>query len=407
MVESDVTIIGGGPTGAIAGGILSKQGFNVNIIEKQKFPRFVIGESLLPRCNEILEKAGMIDAVKQAGFMVKGGAVFQTDDHNEEIFNFNENMGQKWKSTYQVKREDFDEILLNEAVRYGAKLHAETEVKDFDQATGIIRAVGKNGENIEIKSRFTLDASGYGRLFPKLLGLDEPSHLVKRRAVFGRIKNDNRPEGELEGYIYIYIHGNNDAWIWIIPFSDGITSIGIVCSEEYYQSFGLSDEEFLDRIMHDNPNARERLKNAEKVVPINSIIGYSAAVKQMFGENYAMAGNATEFLDPVFSSGVTLALESGSRAAELVSMTLKGDPVDWVKDYHDYMMKGINVFREFVLAWYDGRLHQIFFSTNKQVDIKKAITSVLAGFVWDEKNMFVKDPKKSIDTVLAFIKNRD
>lgn len=399
-IKSDILIIGGGPAGSVAAAHLAQKGYSVAIVEKVPFPRFVIGESLLPRCNEILEDNNMLSAVDKHGFTVKNGACFERNGALE-VYDFHENIGQRFGDSYQVKREEFDNLLLEQACGFGATLYPETEIIAFDPETTTAKAVDKEGNELTFQARFALDASGYGRVFPRLLDLDTPSELEIRSAVFTRIRNDIRPADETEGYIYIYVHGNNEAWIWTIPFSDGITSVGVVCTEAFYNSFGLENEPFLDTIINSTPGAKERFANAEKVVPVGKLNGYSANVKSMVGNNYCMAGNATEFLDPVFSSGVTLALESGNKAAQLIDRTLKGENVDWEGEYVAYMMKGINVFREFVGAWYDGRLQQIFFAPDKPDKIKRFISSVLGGYVWEDKNIFVRSPKSGIDAVIA------
>lgn len=400
VIESDILIIGGGPAGSVAAAHLAQKGYRVSIVEKVPFPRFVIGESLLPRCNEILEDNNMLEAVDKHGFTVKNGACFERDGALE-IFNFQENIGQRFGNSYQVKREEFDNLLLEQACGFGAKLYPETEIIAFNPETTTAQAIDKEGNALTFKARFALDASGYGRVFPRLLDLDTPSELEVRSAVFTRVRHDIRPIDETEGYIYIYVHGDNEAWIWTIPFSDGVTSVGVVCTEAFYASFGLDNESFLDRIIESTPGAKERFKQAEKIVPVGKIDGYSANVKSMVGKNYCMAGNATEFLDPVFSSGVTLALESGNKAAQMIDRTLRGESVDWESEYVDYMMKGINVFREFVAAWYDGRLQEIFFASGKPDKIKRSFSSVLGGYVWEDNNMFVRNPKIGIDAVIA------
>ncbi|MEJ2497701.1 MAG: tryptophan 7-halogenase [Sulfurovaceae bacterium] len=212
-ISSDVVIIGAGPAGSIAAASLAQKGYSVSIVEKTPFPRFVIGESLLPRCNELLSRNGMLDAVRNAGYMVKHGAAFE-GNHKLEKYDFSENIGQTFGSSYQVKREEFDQLLLDEALKYGATLYKETEVVGFDPESSTSKAVDKNGDEIELHSKFTIDASGYGRVLPRLLDLDAPSELEIRDAVFTRIKEDIRPEDGTDGYIYIFIHGNNDGWIW-------------------------------------------------------------------------------------------------------------------------------------------------------------------------------------------------
>ncbi|MCK5855761.1 MAG: tryptophan 7-halogenase, partial [Sulfurovaceae bacterium] len=146
-----------------------------------------------------------------------------------------------------------------------------------------------------------------------------------------------------------------------------------------------------------------RFKNAKKLQEVGKIDGYSSNVKTMHGKGFALCGNATEFLDPVFSSGVTLALVSGDMAADLIAKELNGEAVDWQVEYQDEMMIGVNVFREFVLAWYDGRLHEIFFAKEKKEMFTRSVSSILSGYVWNEKNVFVEDSKDKIDLLIKMI----
>lgn len=407
MEKCDVLIIGGGPSGSVAAASLVQQGYDVTVIEKEEFPRFVIGESLLPRCNEILEKNNMLEDIQKQGYIVKGGAMFSDKDDNFLKVDFDHNIGQKWGSTFQVKREEFDHVLLKTAAKLGAKVHHKNEVTGYDNDNNVVTAKDENGNTKEYKAKFVIDASGYGRVLPKIMDLDIPSELKLRNAIFTRIEGDIRREGYDEGYIDIFIYGDNEAWIWVIPFSDGITSVGIVCEEEFFLNHKMSNEEFWDHIIQSDPNAKERFKNAKKIAPVGRIDGYSAAIKKMYGKGFALCGNATEFLDPVFSSGVTLALESGDRLAYVVGKELKGEDVDWQKDYEDYMMIGVNVFREFVLAWYDGRLHKVFFHDDKEDLILRSISSILGGYVWDERNMFVRNAKSSLNSLIGLIDTRN
>jgi flavin-dependent dehydrogenase len=282
----------------------------------------------------------------------------------------------------------------------------ESEVIAVDPDLVQITVKTKHGELETYQAKKIIDASGYGRVLPRLLDLDTGSSLPLRRATFCRVEQDIRPQDGTDGYIYVYIHGNNDAWIWNIPFNDGITSVGIVCTEAYFQSFNLSNEDFWQHIIDSNPSAAARYKHARRINPVNALSGYSAAVKKLYGEHFVLVGNASEFLDPVFSSGVTLALESGSVAADLTLDQLQGKAVDWQKDYEDYMMLGINVFRTFVESWYDGRLQTIFFHAEKDERIKQAITSILSGYVWNKHNFFVKDAEHAVNTVIEMIAMR-
>ncbi len=398
MTECDVFIIGGGPAGSIAAAKLVQAGYSVEVVEKVKFPRFVIGESLLPRCNELLENANMLEAVENAGFQFKGGVAFENEANDIKVIHFENNMGQKHNSSFQVRRETFDNLLLEEAKKFGANVTMESEVTAYDEEANVVTVIHKDGSQEKYHAKKVIDASGYGRVLPRLLDLDSDSELKLRDAIFCRVENDVRHTDGTDGYIYVYIVGDNDAWIWNIPLSPTVTSVGIVCTDEYYRSFNMDQETFWNHIIENDPHAKKRYANAKCINEVGFIGGYSANVKRMFGENFVMVGNATEFLDPVFSSGVTLALESGAKAAELTIKEFNGEAVDWQVDYQDYMMIGVDVFREYVEAWYDGRLQSILFSKTPGADkIERKVVSVLSGYVWDTKNMFVTSPTQAVN----------
>ena len=187
-------------------------------------------------------------------------------------------------------------------------------------------------------------------------------------------------------------------------FSDGTTSVGIVCKEEYFESFDMSDEEFWEHTIYSNKKSAARYKNSKRTIEVGSISGYSAAVTKLYDKNYILTGNASEFLDPVFSSGVTLALESGAKAAELTARELKGEEIDYKVEYEEYMMLGINVFREYVNAWYDGSLQTILFTDRKNDEVIKKIISILSGYVWDKNNSFVASSRLALKTTYQVLK---
>ncbi|RXI28263.1 FAD-binding protein [Aliarcobacter trophiarum] len=399
----DVVVIGAGPSGSVAACKLLDAGFKVIILEKLEFPRFVIGESLLPKCNAILEDIGILDLIEKQNYMLKPGAIFIDENKNEELIDFRNNLGEEHNTSFQVKREEFDNTLLNAAKSKGADIRHKFEVVDYDNSTNTIFAIDENDKRYSFKARFVLDSSGYGRVLPKLMDLDIPSDLKLRNAILMRVTGEKRREEEKEGFIDIVIHDDNKAWLWGIPFSDGITSMGVVCEESYFTDTKLSKEDFLKKVISEHKYLKEKYKDAKQVAPVRIINGYSAAIKRMYGKGFALSGNATEFLDPVFSSGVTLALESSSKVASLIIKELNGETVDWQKDYEDYMMIGVNVFREFVYAWYSGKLRKIFYAKNKSKQIEKSIASILSGYVWDESNYFVKDTKRKIDALVSLI----
>jgi len=341
----------------------------------------------------------MLQTIERANFKLKPGVAFQTEDALE-VVDFEKNLGEKFNSSFQVKRESFDHELLLDAEKKGVVVEFESEVVAFDPEGCFVSVKTKLGHIEQYHVKKVIDASGYGRVLPRLLKLEKPSEQPVRKAIFCRMEGDVRPlvKGQ-DGYIFVDIHDNNQAWVWNIPFNEGVTSTGIVCDERYFQKFNMTETAFFDHIIQTNPTASKRYKNATKLNDVGFINGYSAAVTKLFDKNFVLVGNASEFLDPVFSSGVTLALESGSKAAELTIRELKGETIDWQVDYADYMMVGINVFREFVNAWYDGRLQHILFNQDRSDRVTRSVVSVLSGYVWNKENVFVSDPKKMVDII--------
>ncbi len=404
MQETDVAIIGAGPAGAIAAGCLARKGKKVVVLEKERFPRFVIGESLLPRTNDILEKCGFYPAVEKAGFLYKGGAVFYKGEKREQ-FNFDERFHDGWDFAYNVPRADFDKLLADEAEKMGADIQYKVEVKnvEFPDDGVILRCENLDHKNdLDISAKFLIDCSGYGRVLPKLLGLDEVSSLDFRESLFTHIKNDIRPTGKDEGYIWI-IDLPQGGWIWVIPFSNGITSVGVVGKPSIFENVSGPDDEVLRTLLMQEPKLGERLKNMEFVMPSQRIKGYSIGIKQIFGDRYLLTGNATEFLDPVFSSGVTLAMESAYKAQGLVYRFLEGEEIDFQKEYSDYLMKGVDCFRVYINAWYEQKLGWLFYSQNKPKRVKDRICSVLAGYAWDDNNAYAFDAANSLNAAINAI----
>ncbi len=404
MKEVDVFIIGAGPAGSIAAAKLVQDGFSVKVVDKVKMPRFVIGESLLPRCLELLEDANMLKTVEDAKFQFKGGVAFRKPEGDLVALDFSKNLGQKWGHAFQVQREVFDKLLIEDAEAKGCDVEFEKEVVAYDEVANIITVKDLSGKEEQYKAKKVLDASGYGKVLPRLLGLEADSSLALRRATFTRVDKDNRSDDEKSGYIFVDIVGDNEAWIWNIPFSDGTTSVGVVCTEEYFQKQNMSDEAFWEHVIYGNKYASERYADSKKIGEVVHLGGYSSAVTKLFDKNFILTGNASEFLDPVFSSGVTLALESGAKAAELTSRELKGETIDYKLEYEDYMMLGINVFRDYVNTWYDGTLQTILFSDKKNDEITSKVISILSGYVWDKNNSFVTSSRYALEKTYEMVK---
>ena len=402
----DVLVIGAGPAGSIASSIIHQQGFKVKVVEKEKFPRFVIGESLLPRVMDHLEEAKLLDAVKKVGFQEKFGAKFV---RGNEIcdFNFSEQFSKGWTWTWQVPRAQFDQVLSSTVASMGVEVEEQTSVIDikFNGTRSITTVVDKDGNKKQIEAKFIVDASGYGRVIPRMFNLDKPSAFDPRKTHFTHFRDLKRPEGIDGNRITVVVHQKR-TWIWIIPFSNGITSVGFVADPEFFKDFPENATERMKAIIASDSNTQDRFGNAEMIFEPRTIEGYAISTKQLYGDGFILCGNATEFLDPVFSSGVTFAMESGNKAGKLVGSFLRGEQVDWQTEYTDHMMQGINTFRSYVEAWYDGDLHDIFFSENPNPEIKKQICSVLAGYVWDLDNPFVKKHDRTLKSLAQVIRGK-
>ncbi|HEY0683535.1 MAG TPA: NAD(P)/FAD-dependent oxidoreductase [Steroidobacter sp.] len=401
MEQRDVIVIGAGPSGAIASALLNKQGWKVLVLEGQRFPRFSIGESLLAHCLDFVDEAGMMPAVERAGFQFKNGAAFVRGDEYGD-FDFGDKFTQGRNSTYQVQRAAFDKVLADEAEKQGVEIRYETRVTAVDNSNAKprVRAVDAKGAEYEVEGKFLLDASGFGRVLPKLLDLETPSNFPVRNAVFTHVADGAAPDAFDRNKIQVIVHPQHrDVWFWLIPFPNGRCSLGCVARKEFFASYPAPLDERLKKLASEEPFLTRVLANATWDTPARELSGYAANVKSMHGRGFALLGNAAEFLDPVFSSGVTIAMRSASMAAGLLNRQLRGETVDWTSDFEIPLRKGVDTFRAYVRAWYDGRFQDIMFAKNQPAGIRGMICAILAGYAWDEANPFVAEPERRLDMV--------
>lgn len=403
IVDVDILIIGAGPSGAVAASYAHMNNLKVKVVEKTKFPRFVIGESLIPRCMDHFEEADLLDCLKAQNFEKKYGARFIKNGITC-LFDFSKKFteGQDW--TWQVPRADFDKALTDELVKRGVDIEFETEVIDvkFNGSNSSTTVKDKEGNTSIINAKFIIDSSGYGRVLPNILDLNVKSTLPPRGSMFAHVKENKRPDGE-EGTLITFDILDREIWFWVIPFSNGNTSLGFVASPEYLNSFSGSSEEIFKQLIETSPNFRERFNELDFLFEPKKIVGYSASVKQLYGDGYALTGNSAEFLDPVFSSGVSFATESGLLASKLAVREINGEKINWEEDYSGYIGEGVNVFRTYVEEWYTGNLQKLFFNRPENPDVKSQICAVLAGYVWDKKNPFVKKHNRAVKTLAYLI----
>lgn len=395
----DVLVIGAGPSGCVAASYLHNNGIKVKVVERSKFPRFVIGESLIPRVMDHFDEAGLLDALNAMDFEKKFGARF-IRGNDLCIFDFSEKFGEGWDWTWQVPRADFDNTLAQEVIRKGIDLEFETEVLDvvFNGSDSVTTVRGKDGETRTISARFIIDSSGYGRVLPRILKLDAPSSIPENSSMFTHVKDTKRPEG-VEGTQITFDILETKVWLWVIPFSNGNTSIGVVGPTSYIKSLGDNTTEALKKVIQESDFYRDRFEGIDFLFEPHKIENYSCSVTRLCGPGYTLTGNSSEFLDPVFSSGVCFATESGILSAKLFLRELKGEKVDWDTEYTAYMRRGVDVFATYVKEWYTGNLQTLFFHKPENQDVKEKICSVLAGYVWNEENPFVKKHDRVIKSM--------
>jgi flavin-dependent dehydrogenase len=396
--QHDILIIGAGPAGAVAAALLRRHGHQVLVVEREQFPRFSIGESLLPQSMAFLEQAGMLQAVVEHGFQFKNGASFVCGDR-QTAFDFRDKHAPGWGTTYQVQRADFDHLLAQQAELQGAEIRYRHSVTAVDLAGERPRTQVRDadGRDYTIESRFILDASGFGRVLPRLLDLERPSGFPLRGACFTHIADGIRDSQFDRNKIRITVHPeHHDVWYWLIPFAHGRCSIGVVAEASFLATIAGDETHRLRTLVMQDPALRALLQHAEWDTPARAISGYAANVTSLWGKNFALLGNAGEFLDPIFSSGVTIALKSAGLAAETLTRMLAGEQVDWESDYAVPLKKGVNTFRTFVESWYAGGFQKIIFHEQQEPAIRRMISSILAGYAWDTSNPFVSESKRRL-----------
>ncbi|MBL4829368.1 MAG: tryptophan 7-halogenase [Aliivibrio sp.] len=399
--STQVAIIGAGPSGAIAAALLHQHNIDVIVVEKSTFPRFSIGESLLPACMEVIEKANMEVAVEAAGFQFKNGAAFHYDGQFSS-FDFTDKYTAGAGTTFQVQRADFDKVLADQASEQGVEIRYQNNVTAINLANRPILTIEDQDNNpYLLEADFVLDASGFGRVLPRLLNLEVPSTLPPRKAIFTHINDNICAEHFDRSKILISIHpGNRQVWYWLIPFSNGTCSLGIVGEPEFFEQYPADNIDAIKQLVSEEANLNAILATAEYPNPSGEIMGYSANVTQLCSDKFALLGNAGEFLDPVFSSGVTIAMKSAEIAAELLVTKFAGESVDWQTEYTDELMKGVDAFRCYVEGWYSGDFQDVVLHQNPNPKVKQMICAILAGYAWDSNNPFVTEPERRLKTVV-------
>lgn len=400
---TDVLIIGAGPSGTVAASYLHQQGVKVRVVEKSFFPRFSIGESLIPQCMDNLEEAGLLEAVQKVGFQKKFGARFIKGSRVGE-FDFSKKFGNGWDWTWQVPRADFDKVLADEAGRKGVDILFGAEFLSvvFKGSNSVSTIKDSAGNIIELEAKFIIDASGYGRVLARNLELEAPPQIAAHSSIFTHINETKRPAGK-EGELITFEVLDREVWFWYIPFSNGNTSLGFVGPNDWFKDFAEDSSEAMDQMLSKLKYYKGRFNHYPYLFQPQKVENISRNVSRLYGEGFVLTGNSAEFLDPIFSSGVSFATSSGLLAAKLAVKQLNGENVNWQEEYVAYIQRGVNVFSSYVKEWYSGNLQKIIFHPNPQPQIKAQICAVLAGYVWDENNPYVKKHERIIKNVARLI----
>jgi flavin-dependent dehydrogenase len=381
--ECEALIIGGGPAGSTIGALLAERGRHVVLMEKAKHPRFHIGESLLPLNLPLFERLGVDADMKRIG-MPKYGAEFVSPWHGEPVtYDFADAMDKSLPVAYQVRRSEFDEILIRHAARKGATVIEECRVTavEFNPQGARVTARQANGEEQKWQTRFVVDASGRDTVLANQFAAKRRNRKHNSAAIFGHFSDAARLPGKAEGNISLFWFDHG--WFWFIPLADGATSVGAVCWPYYMKSRKSDPQRFFLETIALCPPLADRLRSARLTSPVTATGNYSYHVKRAAGERYLLLGDAFTFIDPVFSTGVLFAMHSGFVGADTVDTCL-ADPrkaARALKAFDASMHRGPKVFSWFIYRLTTPAFRDLFMRPRNQ-KLQEAVLSVLAGDVF-------------------------
>jgi flavin-dependent dehydrogenase len=390
--DLDAVVCGGGPAGSTFATTLARAGRRVAIFEREKFPRFHIGESLLPWNVPLLERIGALHKVHTEGMQVKLGARFYHQGTDKTRFvRFVDGMDDRHPSAFQVKRGDFDKLLLDHARESGAAVFEEAKVEEVlwegaegGRARGVrVRLPGETAPR-EVRARFVADATGRDALLSRKLGGHRRDPQLDRSAAFAHFDTFNRAEGSTGGDIIVIT--TPDGWWWMIPFSDGTVSVGIVMPSRRFKQRKGSVEDLFNESIANAPELRAHLGAGRRKTEVYAIADYSYCASKITGNGFCLIGDAACFLDPVFSTGVLLAMTAGEMAGTQVSAALarKGrvDAAD-LRRFEKVYLKGADRFRRFVHGFYQPHFLETFYADAPSRNLVGVVTTLLGGGVFE------------------------
>src|SRR2546422_8270152 len=388
----DVAIIGGGPAGSTAATLLACAGRRVLVLERDKFPRFHIGESLLPFSTQTFDRLGVREKLDRTFLPKFGGEIVAACGTKGVKFYFKDGYRSQRDRAYQVTRSDFDKLLLDHSRENGAEVREETEVKRIAVTADRVKIDIETsaGANETIEARYLLDCSGRQTVLGNFYNLKKMYDHLHKFSVFAHYENVDRPEG-IDGTLIRMVRGL-DRWFWMIPLTTTRMSIGVVMDTATFRAMKLAPEEALEKCIDEQPMVLERMKRAERVSPVYSAGDYSYRNTKLFGDRWLLVGDAAGFIDPVFSSGVFLAIMSAEKAADTLEEALR-DESKRRRSFNKYsrtVNRIMDIYLTFVNSWYrhGKEFLEVFLSPSDTVQIAAAVNAVLAGN--DGKSLAIK-----------------
>jgi flavin-dependent dehydrogenase len=381
----DVAIIGGGPAGSAAGARLAAAGLSVVIFEREKFPRFCIGESLLPHGNDLLRELGVWSKMEKAGFLKKYGAEFCTADNSRHHrLWFADNLGKDHEYTFQVDRATFDQLLLDHARENGCAVHEETRVTSLNEnpdRTYTLDYATPAGPH-RIQSRWIIDASGRQAFAGSRLGLNRSgTQKIRRVALYAHYTGAGRHPGLAEGHITIVRFA--EGWFWMIPLAHDCMSVGLVLPMERVSGRQTAElEEIFARALENAPAVAQRLANATRITPLHRTGDYSWKFSSFATQRVVLTGDAAGFVDPIFSSGVMLALKSGSTAAGIILRAHRANrALTWWerRAYTKSVSSWMKHYSRLIRSFYDISGFEVFMSPQPFFQIPASVARLVGG----------------------------
>ena len=384
----DVFVIGGGPGGSTIATLLADRGWRVVLCDKDRHPRFHIGESLLPMNLPIFETLGVLDQVQAIG-MRKNGVDLTSPTHvnRTQVSYFDDALRKDHTHAFHVRRAEFDHLLLKNSAARGVDVREETTVDAvaFQRAgPHRVTATDEQGHQKVWDADFVVDASGRDTFLARKLGHKRRNRKHQSAAIFGHFENVTRRDGRDEGNIGIYWfeHG----WFWMIPLRDGAMSVGAVCWPEYLKTRRVDLDHFLWDTIRLCPDVAARMRDATLVGEAQGTGNYSYRATRMYGDGYILVGDAYAFVDPIFSSGVYLAMQSALLGADAVDARLRSSPAAarLMRRFDRQMRRGLNDFSWFIYRFTTPTMHELLMTPRNPLGIRNAIVSVFAGDLFDD-----------------------